>query len=135
MYTHILMPVSLDEGADLAPKLAVARQLAGEDARVTLLHVMENIPEYASSYLPYGYQDETRAQIETALTEIGGSLTNVEGVVLNGKPAQVIPDFARSKGVDCVILSVSPEGRREPKSVEAIAQLLRTLSCAVHILR
>lgn len=135
MYAHILMPVSLDEGADLAPKLAVARQLAGEDARVTLLHVMGNIPEYASSYLPHGYQDETRAQIESALTEIGGSLSNVEGVVLNGKPVQVIPDFARAKDVDCVILSVSPESRRELKSVETIAQLLRQLNCAVHILR
>ena len=135
MYTHILMPVGLGEDADLAPKLALARRLADEDTRVTLLHVMENIPEYANSYLPFGYQDETRAQIEAALTEIGGSLTNVEGVVQNGKPGQVIPTYAQSKAVDCVILSVSTQARREPRSVEVIANLLRQLSCAVHILR
>jgi nucleotide-binding universal stress UspA family protein len=134
MYAHILMPVSLDKGVDLAPKLAVAQQLAGETGRVTLLHVMEEIPEYATTYLPFGYQDETRAQIEAALTEIGGS-PSVDGIVLHGKPNKVIPQFVQSKGVDCVILSLASEPGRELKSIEAIAQLLRQVSCAVHILR
>lgn len=74
-----------------------------------LLYVMGNILEYVSSYLFYGYQDEMWVQIEFVFIEIGGSLSNVEGVVLNGKFVQVILDFVRVKDVDCVILFVSFE--------------------------
>lgn len=135
MYSHILMPVSLEEGADLTPLLSAVQQLSGPETKVTLLHVMAPVPGYASSYLPEGYQDDTRQQIETALCDIGSSLSNVEGLVLHGSAIKVIPEFAMSKHVDCVVLSTAQPAAKGLRTLEDFGLLLRQLRCAAHILR
>ena len=135
MYSRILLLVSLEEGHDLSSMLAATQRLAMADTQVTMLHVMEKIPSYASSYLPFGYQDETRSQIEDALSDIGGNLENVEGVVLHGAPSKVVPDYVHSKGIDCVVVCLPQAGAKTMKTIDMIGQLLRALPCAVHILR
>jgi nucleotide-binding universal stress UspA family protein len=135
MYRHLLVPISLDEGLDVSPTLAAAKQLSSAGTRVTLLHVMGKVPEYASSYLPFGYQDETRAQIESALTDIGSELSEVEGVVRHGAPAKVIPEFAQEHDVDCIILSKNAAPGKELRRQEVVAHLVRSAPCAIHIVK
>lgn len=132
MYAHILVPVSLDEDKDLTGLLAAVRHLAGQNAKVTLLHVLEDIPAYASSYLPFGYQDETRSQIETALTDIGGGLQNLTGLVLQGKPEKIIPDYVIAEQVDCVVLAPR-SGGNDLKPNDLLHHLLRLPGCSLHI--
>ena len=67
MYAHVLVPVSFDTERDSAGALAVARLLAGDGGHISLLHVIEQVPAYAASYLPAGYQNEARKTIETRL--------------------------------------------------------------------
>ena len=68
MYDNILVPISFDEDRDAEGSLAVARALSNAGGKITLLHVMEQIPGYAISYMPTDYITESRAAIQTELT-------------------------------------------------------------------
>ena len=45
MYKNILFPVLFDEGHDTQASYLVARALADEGAKFTVVHVLETIPE------------------------------------------------------------------------------------------
>ena len=41
MYTNVLIPVAFDTDKDLDGAIAIAKRMAGKDASITFLHVME----------------------------------------------------------------------------------------------
>ena len=51
MYKNIAVPVSFDEDRDVASAVGVAKALASQGARITFLHVMENIPGYVADLI------------------------------------------------------------------------------------
>ena len=67
MYHNILVPISFDAERDSSAALKLAELLSTPEAAVTLLHVVEHIPEYAISYMPAEYLSEARKAIQTEL--------------------------------------------------------------------
>ena len=51
MYKNILVPISFDDNRNAAGAIKVAQALLAEGGKITLLHVMEQIPAYAISYV------------------------------------------------------------------------------------
>jgi universal stress protein F len=49
MYKHIVVAVDFDEAHDPERSLQAARILADKGARVSILHVQEEVPEYVVS--------------------------------------------------------------------------------------
>jgi len=49
MYHNILVPISFDPDRDVSAPLKLAKLLATPEAKITLLHVVEQIPAYAIS--------------------------------------------------------------------------------------
>ena len=61
MYSNILVPIALDSEDDrVADSISVAKRLASEGARITLLHVVESVPSYAISYISDDILRDTR---------------------------------------------------------------------------
>ena len=54
MYSNIIVPLAFDEDHNPDTALNVTRALAAPGARVTLVHVMADVPGYAISYMPPG---------------------------------------------------------------------------------
>ena len=52
MYNNILVPVVIDHGKHPTDSLKVAEELLNENGQITLMTVLEEIPSYASTYLP-----------------------------------------------------------------------------------
>ena len=135
MYKNILVPVSFEEDRDAAGAVNVARLLAGDSGKVTLLHVMEQIPGYAISYVPDNYLVESRQAIETELREMAASLPNADAQVVDGHSGRTVLDFAEQAGIDCIVIASHRPGMQDLFLGSTAAQVVRHAACAVHVIR
>ncbi|RBI73479.1 universal stress protein [Roseovarius sp. TE539] len=135
MYKNILVPISFDNDRDAAGAISVARTLGGDTAKVTLLHVMEQIPVYAISYMPQDYLVESRQAIQAELDDMAATLPNGSGLVVDGHSGRTILDWAKANGVDCIVMASHRPGMQDLLLGSTAAQVVRHATCAVHILR
>ncbi|MET4102087.1 universal stress protein F [Roseovarius sp. MBR-78] len=135
MYAHVLVPVSFDAERDSAGALALARLLAGDDGHISLLHVIEQVPAYAASYLPAGYQNDARHTIETRLAEMAEALPDASAHVVSGHSARTILDWAESHKPDCIVIASHRPGMQDLLLGSTAAKVVRHATCAVHVIR
>ncbi|WP_306151132.1 universal stress protein [Roseovarius sp. MMSF_3281] len=135
MYKKILVPVSFDNDRDAAGALEVAERLAGDEAEVVVIHVMEEIPAYAISYVPQDYLTESRAAIEAELREMAGGLKRGSSEVVDGHSGRTILEYAEENGVDCIVMASHRPGMADLLLGSTAAQVVRHANCAVHVIR
>jgi universal stress protein F len=135
MYDNILVPISFDEDRDAEGALAVARALANPGAKVTLLHVMEQIPGYAISYMPTDYITESRAAIQTELAAMAETIPGGHAVLIEGHSGRTILDWADKHAADCIIIASHRPGMQDLLLGSTATTVVRHATCAVHVLR
>lgn len=135
MYKNILVPISFEEDRDAAGAIEVARTLAGKDGKITLIHVMEDIPGYAITYVPESYLVESRQAIEAELREMAAGLENGASEVITGHSGRTIVDHADREGVDCIVIASHRPGMSNLLLGSTATQVVRHASCAVHVIR
>ncbi|MGR3636437.1 MAG: universal stress protein [Shimia sp.] len=135
MYQHILVPVSFDEDHNTTAALAVAGQLVTEGVRVTLLHIMQQVPKYAVNYIPAGFQDEARRAIEVSLETLGADLPHASGVVIEGPVGKSILKWAEANEVDCIIVASNRPSVQDYILGSTATHVARHARCAVHLVR
>ena len=94
MYNNVLVPVSFDTERDSAGSLAVAKHLAGENGKIALLHIVEQVPNYVLSALPAEYQSDARETAKKELADMAASLPNASAHVITGHAGRAVLDWA-----------------------------------------
>ncbi|MCM2561729.1 universal stress protein [Lutimaribacter sp. EGI FJ00015] len=135
MYRKILVPISFDEDRNTKSAIEVAQALSAEGAQITLLHVMEEIPGYAISYMPTDYIAESRKAVQAELSEKADALPNGQGVVVEGHSGRTIVEWAEKHGVDCIVIASHRPGMQDLLLGSTAHQVVRHSSCAVHVIR
>ena len=135
MYKHVLVPISFDEDRDAIGAVGIARRLAGAEGHITLLHVMEEIPAYAISYMPPEYLQESREAIMKELGEMAEELPNATGLVVDGHSGRTILDWAGENDVDCIVIASHRPGMQDMLLGSTATQVVRHATCAVHVVR
>ncbi len=135
MYRNILVPISFDAERDISGPLKLAGILSAPDAQVTLLHVVEHIPNYAISYMPPEYLTEARRAIQTELDELAAKLPNAVGVVIEGHSGRTILDWAESHKPDLIIMASHRPGMQDLLLGSTANHVVRHAACAVHVVR
>ncbi|MFD2172571.1 universal stress protein [Rhodobacter lacus] len=135
MYSNIIVPVAFDESHDPAAALEAARVLAGAGARVTLVHVMADVPGYAISYMPEGYDLELRNTLQTQLDQLANSFENGAGVIRQGHAANEILDLIDEIGADCVVIAGHRPDFGDYLIGSTAARVVRHAPCSVMVLR
>lgn len=135
MYKHILVPISFDPERSTEKALAVARLLADDDAMISLLHVIEQIPGYAITYMPQGYLNEARKAIETELADMAATLPNASAHVVQGHSGRTILDWAEVHLPDCIVIASHRPGMQDLLLGSTAAKVVRHAACAVHVIR
>ena len=135
MYSNILVPISFDEDRNAKGAIEVAQMLGSEGAKITLLHVMEEIPGYAISYMPTDYIAESRKAVQSELDAQAAALPNAQGVVVEGHSGRTILDWAEEHGVDCIVVASHRPGMQDLFLGSTAHQVVRHAPCAVHVLR
>ena len=135
MYKHVLVPVSFDDERDIAGALSVAQLLAGDDGRISLLHVIEDVPNFAITYLPEGYRDQAKAAVEKELADIAAPLPNASSQVVDGHSSRTILDWAEKHKPDCIVIASHRPGMQDMLLGSTAAKVVRHATCAVHVIR
>ena len=135
MYDNILVPISFDEDRDSRGAIAVAKALVGTGGKITLMHVMEQIPGYAISYMPTDYITESRKAILNELEAMTTGMENGQAVLIEGHSGRTIVEWADKHGVDCIIIASHRPGMQDFLLGSTATTVVRHARCAVHVIR
>ncbi len=135
MYKNILIPVVFDEQHDTQASFLVARALAADDAKFTVMHVVEAIPDFIVNQIPSELLANTRSESEKTLKEAASALPGAKTCLLSGHPGHSINDYASANGIDCIILASHRPGLEDVFLGSTAARVVRHANCAVHVIR
>lgn len=135
MYNHILVPVSFDEDRDSTPAIALCNALLAPGGKVTFLHVIEEVPAYAISYLTEEYLAEVRRSLQAGLDEMAGKVANGHAAIVTGHSGRTILDYAESNAADLIIIASHRPGVQDYFLGSTAARVVRHAACAVHVMR
>jgi len=135
MYTNILVPVSFEADRNARGAMEIARALRAEGGRITCLHVMEQLPQYATEYLPEGHLDAAKADIIKGLEELTEGTDKATTLVVNGHSSRTILAHAEDNAVDLIIIASHRPGMQDYLLGSTAAKVVRHAKCAVHVLR
>jgi len=135
MYKHILVAVSFDAERDGNKAIEVARKLVDKDGVLTLLHVVEEVPGYAATYMPAGYREKTLVAINDQISEMAALVDGAQGIVVEGHSGRTILDWSASHDVDCIVVASHRPGMQDYLLGSTAAQVVRHAPCAVHVVR
>lgn len=134
MYKKILVPMALDHGIGDAT-LDVARKLLADGGTITALHVHEapqgSVRAYLDEAAVQAAFDKTKARLQERVKDMPG----VQAATIQGHSGRSIIDFAKDKGVDCIVLGSHKPGLRDFLLGSTAARVVRHAPCAVHVLR
>ncbi len=135
MYKNILVPVAFETGRDTMKSIEIAEWMADDDAVVTALHVVEEIPSYVAQYLPEGQMIENIHEIEDILAKKLAEHTDIKVKVIEGHAGHSIVDYASDNNVDCIVIASHRPGLQDLFLGSTAARVVRHATCAVHVVR
>lgn len=135
MYKNILIPVALDHAHNVAEAVDIARGLLQEGGKITALHVIEGIPQFAAVYLPENYQEKQHAAaLELLKTELNEAQDVVADAV-TGHAGRAIHEYAEKHETDCIIVASHRPGFKDHFLGSTAAWVVRHSQCSVHVLK
>jgi len=136
MYNNILVPIDFDNISRVEQTLAIADNLLMESGKVTLFHVVEEIPTYVSSQIPKDMLRNTVSSAEHQLKEIAKRLAkDADVVVAIGHSSRTILERAEITDVDCIILASHKPGLQDYFLGSTASHVVRHAKCSVHVIR
>ncbi len=136
MYKKILVPVDMAHLAESDAIIDIAKEHAAEDSRIVLLHVIENIPNYAAIELPTDFREKAIAGVEKELkatAERNGVEADID--VRYGHSYNTILDVAESSGADLIIITSHRPGLKEYFIGSTASRVVRHAPCSVLVVR
>jgi len=136
VFKTIVVPVALSEVEKAQPMLHAARQLGGEDARIILMSVVEDIPTYVAAELPGGFIDRARQNAHSALSKIADEAgVQADIVVRSGQASAGILGTAKEKNADAIIIASHQPGFSDYLLGSTAHRVVRHAKCSVLVLR
>jgi len=136
MYKTILVPIDMAHIAEGKAIIDVAAEHAAGDARIILLNVVEDIPNWAAVELPAGLIDQSLDVAKKELQAIANaSGMKMEAEVRAGHSYNTILDVAEDKGAELIIIASHRPGLQDYFLGSTAAKVVRHATCSVLIVR
>lgn len=138
MYMNVLVPIDLAHKEQAGAMIRTALATSGDDARMTLLFVMPEIPPVLGLELPAGSAEQAQANAEEQLRELAQSngapqWTNI--VTQVGRPHHKILEVAEQRGIDLIVMASHQPGLADYLLGSVAANVVRHAKCSVHVMR
>ena len=135
MYKNILVPVSFEADRNAQGAMEIAQALRATGGTITCLHVLEQLPKYATEYLPAGHLEAAKADIVEGLKSLVDGVPGATTVVTDGHASRTILAHAENNDVDLIIIASHQPGMQDYLLGSTAAKVVRHAKCAVHVLR
>ena len=135
MYKNILVPTALDKEHNMTDAIDAARKLSDDNAVITLLHVLEQIPSYVAARIPKELMLDNHKSSEEALQDLARDLPNFNTVVIDGHSGQSVLDWADKHQPDCIVIAGHRPDMPDMLLGSTATHVVRHARCAVHVLR
>lgn len=135
MYQNIAVPVSFDEERDVASAIEIAKAVSKEGGRVTLIHVMETVPNFIADLVPDQVVAARREEIDTRLADLAASVPNGSAAVVHGAAGRAITGWADDNNADCIVIASHRPVISDMLLGSTAAWVVRHANCAVHVVR
>ena len=136
MYSTILVPIDMAHVAEGKTNIDLAAKHAAAGAKIILLNVVEDIPNWAAVELPAGLIDQS---IESAQSELKAIATaagmKMEVEVRTGHSYNTILDVAKEKNADMIIIASHRPGLQDYFLGSTAAKVVRHATCSVLVVR
>jgi len=136
MYKNILVAVDMGHEETNLRLVAKAKVLLDPNGKITLLHVLDEAPSYARTYMtPETIKNNMKAvrgKLEALATLSGGGLTTV---VKFGRPSPVILDTVTEVGADLVMLASHRPNVTDYLLGSTASRVVRHAKCSVLVSR
>ncbi|HUV20612.1 MAG TPA: universal stress protein [Gammaproteobacteria bacterium] len=136
IFKTILVPIDMAHVIEGKANIDIAAQQASSGAKIILLNVVEDIPNWAAVELPAHLIEEsvTRAQTDLqAIANATGMKMDVE--VRSGHSYKTILEVAEEKQVDLIIIASHRPGLQDYFLGSTAAKVVRHAACSVLVMR
>ncbi|MGY6549534.1 MAG: universal stress protein [Roseinatronobacter sp.] len=138
MYKSIVIAAALfNEGATTKAALAKARTLLDAGGKVTLVHVIDDVPGYIAASIPKEHVTGRRRDVEDQLAAIAAGEHDLDlaCVVREGQPAASILSAAADAGADLIMIASHKPGLSDYFIGSTAARIVRHAPVSVLVTR
>lgn len=134
MYKSILVPIDISHEDVGIRTIEKAKALSDKGAKMTLLHVMDDIPSYMQVYIPKGKLESNLLEIKSELSKMAKNIgVDAEIVVRFGKASRIILEEVETMGADLIILGSHKPGLQDYLIGSTASRVVRHARCSVLI--
>jgi nucleotide-binding universal stress UspA family protein len=114
----------------------IAAQQASSGAKIILLNVVEDIPNWAAAELPSKLVDDSVQQAQTELKAIAGATgMQMDVEVRAGHSYRTILEVAKEKQVDLIVIASHRPGLQDYFLGSTASRVVRHAACSVLVIR
>ncbi len=138
MYSSIVIAAALfNEGATTRAALKKAKSLLDTGGKVTLVHVIDEVPGYVAASIPKEHMTARRREVEEQLEKIASEASGmtVQCVVREGQPSASILGSAQENDADLIMIASHKPGFSDYFIGSTAARIVRHAQCSVLVTR
>ena len=105
MYKNIVVPVEIGAAKGYETATQVARELLDEGGKITLLHAIEPIPTYVTTYIPPEVSTQSKEEAQQQLRTMADELKTDNIALVYGAAGRSIVVWASENDADCVVIA------------------------------
>ncbi len=136
MYNTILVPIDMSHVVEGKANIGIAAEHATKGAKIILLNVIEEIPDWATVELPAGLLEKSlkssRSELR-AIVNASGMKMDVE--VRTGHAYNTILEVAKEKNADLIIIASHRPGLQDYFLGSTASKVVRHANCSVLVVR
>ena len=136
MFKTILVPIDMAHVAEGKANIEIAAQHADAGAKIILLNVVEDIPNWAAAELPTNLQENSLKKAQADLQAIANaSGRDLDVEVQSGRSYKTILEVADQRQVDMIIIASHRPGLQDYFLGSTAAKVVRHATCSVLVIR
>ncbi|MEO1238169.1 MAG: universal stress protein [Pseudomonadota bacterium] len=135
MYNHILLPIEIGGPGDVKRAVAVAKTLISDTGKLTLLSVVEPLPNTAEAFVDVGLRDQIKKDAKVRLEAVAAQLGVENMALLYGAVGRSIVDWAEKNGADCIVMASHDPVLSDIFLGSTAAWVVRHAHTSVHVIR
>ena len=135
MYSSVLVPFSFETGRDSKGAIEIAQSICADKGEITLLHVVEHLPEYATSYFSKDFRKNQVFEMKAKLEDMASGISGAATRLVEGHSGRTIFEFAKDNGSDCIVIASHRPGMADLLLGSTATHVVRHAPCSVHVIR